>query len=269
MNNTLVRTLTAAVLLAIVAAVYFIGGQTGFLYLCYLVIILVQREIAGLLFYSHSQLFKSICTLFSALTTILIVSVQDQVILFATLFLIFQISLCLFVFCNKGVRESRELFANITLNFFYAGCLPATIIQLLFLNLGLQWLVSCLLVVFAGDVFAYFVGTRFGSIKLLPLLSPKKSLQGSLGGLFGSALFGYLSCLLFFPQQNPAVFVAVGLIAGIFAQTGDFFESGLKRTANIKDSSHILPGHGGFLDRFDGVLFAAPIFYLFALFSAI
>jgi phosphatidate cytidylyltransferase len=118
-----------------------------------------------------------------------------------------------------------------------------------------------LAVVFAGDIGAYIFGSIFGKTKIAPLLSPKKSLQGGIGGLLFSAMaavgFSY-----FLPNTPVFVLFFCGLLGGLLGQVGDFFESLVKRVAGVKDSGSIMPGHGGVLDRLDGVLLAAPLFYV-------
>ncbi len=128
---------------------------------------------------------------------------------------------------------------------------------------GMVWIFLLLAVIFAGDVGAYYVGSYFGRHRLCPAISPKKTIEGALGGLAANLVVGSAVKGLFLPQVPwtlaPIFFIAIGL-AG---QAGDLFESQLKRVSGIKDSGTILPGHGGFLDRIDALLFAAPLTYLF------
>ncbi len=118
------------------------------------------------------------------------------------------------------------------------------------------------------DTCAYLVGVMFGKHKLAPVLSPKKSIEGSIGGILGSALLGFLYALIFKGNiheiSNPMItFPIVCAIGGIISQIGDLAASGIKRNNDIKDYGHLIPGHGGILDRFDSVIFTAPIiFYL-------
>jgi phosphatidate cytidylyltransferase len=111
--------------------------------------------------------------------------------------------------------------------------------------------------VWATDSSAYFVGRAIGKWKLAPEISPGKTLEGALGGLFFAILFGALFGWLFF--RNVWLGVAIGAVAGVFGQIGDLFESALKRELGIKDFGGIMPGHGGVLDRFDSLLFVAPL----------
>lgn len=117
------------------------------------------------------------------------------------------------------------------------------------------------------DTCAYLVGVMFGKHKLAPVLSPKKSIEGSIGGIVGSALLGLLYAYIFkehIAMSNDMVLIPViCAIGAIISQIGDLAASGIKRDHEIKDYSHLIPGHGGILDRFDSVIITAPIiFYL-------
>lgn len=146
------------------------------------------------------------------------------------------------------------------LGFFYVGLFPGFAIALLGLEHGIALYMGLLGIVFAGDTFAYFFGRFLGKTKLLEVVSPKKTRAGSVGGLIGSAIFGAI--LARFVEIPTSHLVGIAIVAGAFAQVGDLFESLVKRLADVKDSGRIMPGHGGFLDRLDGVLFAAPVFYV-------
>jgi phosphatidate cytidylyltransferase len=128
---------------------------------------------------------------------------------------------------------------------------------------GHRWLLAALAVVWAADTGAYFAGRRFGKRKLAPRISPNKTVEGLVGGLVAAVLagigFGLIAGAA--PEQLPAVAV-VALAAGLFSVVGDLFESLLKRHVGVKDSGHVIPGHGGVLDRLDGVLAALPAFAL-------
>lgn len=112
-------------------------------------------------------------------------------------------------------------------------------------------------VCWATDAFALFVGRATGKHKLSPKLSPAKTLEGAFGGFVAAVLAGALFGWLFFGSIVGGL--AIGAITGILAQVGDLFESALKREAGIKDFGNVMPGHGGALDRFDSLLFVAPV----------
>ncbi len=133
---------------------------------------------------------------------------------------------------------------------------------------GHRWLLVALAVVWAADTGAYFSGRRFGGKlfkgrKLAPRISPNKTIEGLVGGVLAAMVAGVLLALVAgaTTAQLPAV-ALVSLLAGLFSVVGDLFESLLKRHAGVKDSGHLIPGHGGILDRLDGVLAALPAFAL-------
>ena len=120
-------------------------------------------------------------------------------------------------------------------------------------------------VTWATDSGAYFVGSAFGRHKLYRKISPKKSVEGALGGLFFSVLFAVICKYWFYHELNLHDAVALGLILGTVGQIGDLAESMIKRSARIKDSGGIFPGHGGVLDRIDSVLLNAPALYYYTM----
>ena len=128
---------------------------------------------------------------------------------------------------------------------------------------GHRWLLTALMVVWAADTGAYFSGRRFGKRNLSPNISPNKTVEGLVGGLLLAVVVGVVLSLVAGAsvEQLPAV-ALVSAIAALFSVVGDLFESLLKRHAGVKDSGHLIPGHGGILDRLDGVLAALPAFAL-------
>ena len=128
---------------------------------------------------------------------------------------------------------------------------------------GAVWLCFLLCIIFAGDTGAYYIGSYWGKHKLCPAVSPKKTVEGAFGGLVSNLIAGVVFKCFFLPGAPWGRSILFFLSAGIAGQVGDLFESEYKRLANIKDSGAILPGHGGVLDRFDALLFAAPVAYFF------
>lgn len=121
-----------------------------------------------------------------------------------------------------------------------------------------------LILVWANDTFAYLVGMSMGRTKLLERISPKKTWEGTIGGALCCGIAAYVMSL-FCDQLSATAWVGLGLVTAPAATLGDLVESQMKRRAGIKDSGHLLPGHGGILDRFDATLIVSPIavFYLF------
>jgi phosphatidate cytidylyltransferase len=114
-----------------------------------------------------------------------------------------------------------------------------------------------------ADTFAYYVGSSIGRHRLAPRLSPKKSWEGAIGGIVGSVLGALLAHLWFYQRLPLSHAIVIGLVLGAAAILGDLAESLVKRATGVKDSSSLIPGHGGLLDRADSLLFAAPILYYY------
>ncbi len=131
-----------------------------------------------------------------------------------------------------------------------------------------HWLAYALILNWVGDGFAYYVGKSLGRHRLATQISPNKTWEGSVASLAGSLLFGviYLNRTLAVPLLEAGILTAAANIAG---QAGDLAESALKRGAGVKDSSSLLPGHGGLLDRVDSSLFALPVVYLKLYFASL
>ena len=130
---------------------------------------------------------------------------------------------------------------------------------------GFFWLFSLLTTVFAGDALAYYGGSYLGKHELSSI-SPNKTWEGVAFHLLGSPIILYVLHSYYFEQSPTLLLLILGLLVSILAQIGDFFESILKRVANVKDSGSLLPGHGGSLDRFDALMLTAPPYYYYVLF---
>lgn len=170
---------------------------------------------------------------------------------------------CLFpVFsCSKtGYWESALSFWGI----IYIGGLAGFLLAIRLLPDGLAFTILLLLMVWVEDILAYFAGSMFGKTLLASKISPKKTWEGTIAGVTGSSLTGLLLPRFFSLSSFnlPAGFL-LGLMIGTAATLGDLSQSALKRTAGVKDSGKLLPGHGGVLDRFDSLFFAAPLFYFY------
>ena len=117
-------------------------------------------------------------------------------------------------------------------------------------------------VLWAGDIFAYFVGLTAGRRAIFPVISPKKTLEGALGGLAGSLVCGWAYARWFWQTADSKTVLPIALLVALAGQAGDLVESALKRSAHLKDSGSLLPGHGGLLDRLDSLLLGAPVLWL-------
>ncbi|MDG1431416.1 MAG: phosphatidate cytidylyltransferase [Paracoccaceae bacterium] len=140
--------------------------------------------------------------------------------------------------------------------FAFAAMIGTTglVLQLLRIELGLAWLLWLVLVVVATDIAGYFAGRLIGGPKFWPSLSPKKTWSGTVAGWIASGFVGFL-----FGAAFAGPFILFSIAVSVASQMGDIAESALKRRFEVKDSSNLIPGHGGFLDRFDGMIAAALV----------
>jgi phosphatidate cytidylyltransferase len=126
-------------------------------------------------------------------------------------------------------------------------------------QVGRDNVIFLFLVVWASDISAYLAGRALGGPRLMPAVSPNKTWSGALGGLAGAMAIGFMTAASFSSGINVPWALSIAAILGVAAQAGDLLESWIKRRFGVKDSSGLIPGHGGLLDRLDGVLAAAPV----------
>ena len=126
-------------------------------------------------------------------------------------------------------------------------------------------IISVFLLIWSNDTFAFIVGKSIGKIKLFESVSPKKTVEGFLGGIVFAVLTSYIISKYYIEikESNIYIWIITAIIVGVFGTIGDLIESKFKRIAGTKDSGKIMPGHGGILDRLDSVIFVAPIIFLF------
>jgi len=145
----------------------------------------------------------------------------------------------------------------------YLGLTLGTLSMTRLLPLG-EWLIFFLLLVtWASDTGAYLVGTLYGRHRLAPTISPKKTVEGLVGGLIAAIIAGYAARWWFLPELSGLDCLILATLLTITGLWGDLTESAMKRSVGMKDSGGILPGHGGMLDRLDSLLFTAPVFYYY------
>jgi phosphatidate cytidylyltransferase len=164
----------------------------------------------------------------------------------------------------------REILRSLGAMAFAQLYVPFTMSHLLlFLRLpnGRRWILLVLAVIFAGDTGAFYSGRLWGRHRLASVLSPKKTIEGAVGGLMASLAMTALAGKLLNPAPLKVVaLLLLGLGLALVGQVGDLMESMIKRASRVKDAGALLPGHGGMLDRLDSLLFAFPLTYYVALF---
>lgn len=259
----------ASALIAVVVlilAVYF-GREKGIHFIVLLAVVRGSFEVARMFFTADHPPF--IKRLFVTLSTVVFLIVTQESLRFISgvaIILSFVLVASLGIVFHRYFKSLDQILAFVAktcLGLVYTCFLPAAVVWTSQSNNGIEWFLCLLAVIFAGDIGAYIFGVSFGKTKIAPLLSPNKSIEGALGGLlFSTVVAGAFQFLL--PNTPLTVLLLCGLVGGVLGQIGDFFESLIKRVSGVKDSGSIMPGHGGVLDRLDGVLLAAPLFYLAA-----
>jgi len=171
-----------------------------------------------------------------------------------------------YVVSGRTLDDALPSSAIATMATLYVGMLGGSLIRLrsdFASPIGPKLVFFLLLVVWLGDAGAYYVGRRFGRHLLASRISPKKTIEGGLGGIAVAVITAVIAHFTFFPKF-PLVHAAIaGVILSITGVIGDLAESMWKRSAAVKDSGTLIPGHGGFLDRFDSVFYTAPILYVY------
>lgn len=189
---------------------------------------------------------------------------------FQVSFFIIFLMLLLFVYVFGFPKYKTDQIAIAFMGLFYVSVMLSYIYQVRMRADGgaiLVWLIF--IGAWGSDTCAYCVGVLLGKHKVAPKLSPKKSVEGCIGGIVGAALLGFLYATILKDKihwiENPQVsFAIIGAISSIISQIGDLAASAIKRNHEIKDYGKLIPGHGGVLDRFDSIIFTAPIVYYLA-----
>ena len=167
-------------------------------------------------------------------------------------------------FSRESFRESLSIMSVSLLGVVWVGGSGGFIAVLRGFPNGVETIFFLFIVVWANDIAAMFTGKTLGKRKLAPKISPGKTVEGAIGGIIAGILAGVLTTFYMdVPGVDPWLAIPVSGGIGLFALTGDLGESILKRAAGEKDASDIIPGHGGLLDRIDGLLMAGPAFYCY------
>lgn len=259
MNSFQQRALSAVAAVAAVIALLYFAEKRGMQILICFGVVVGTRELISMLFKdvrsrSSRVIFYILSVLIFALSSL---NLAMSGAIFACVAVVFSLLTLLIQNKFENLQELADFQAKSLLGFFYVGLLPSFAMQILELPQGIGWFLTLMAVVLCGDTGAYLSGWAFGKHKLMPMVSPKKTIEGAIGGLFSSMIAGAVAAHYLGQPTLPMALLA--LAAGIVGQFGDLFESLLKRVADVKDSGQFMPGHGGILDRIDGVLFASPV----------
>ncbi len=182
-------------------------------------------------------------------------------------FVLFFFICFLSVLRYPGSRHDPNFLAEVTavvLGVIYISVMPSALIALR--KLGFEIALMPLILTWLYDTFAYITGRALGRHRLYEKVSPKKTWEGAILGLILTLPFAYFLCRVWVPKLNFADACIITLAIGILGTIGDLFESAMKREVGLKDASKVFPGHGGFLDRLDSLIFNLPFFYLYLLY---
>jgi len=164
---------------------------------------------------------------------------------------------------GRDVRAAFAHAAAVVLGVWYVAWLLGHFVLLRGLPGGREWVVFVLIVTWIGDAAAYYVGRAVGGRPLAPIISPKKTVAGGIGGVVGSAVAAVFGAAWLVDGLTRPEAVALGMGMGLAGMMGDLVESMIKRSAGLKDSGNLIPWHGGILDKIDGLLFTAPMLYYY------
>jgi len=233
---------------------------------------LLLLVVVNLGIYEYCRIFKSKDYHLPLVYGLLGVTLFLVVIYFQQIALVYPLIVILFAGLYMHALFKMDRFsiaeaAIILWGIIYLGGLGGYMLMLRMLPEGAFYTYLLLFSVWLHDTLAYFIGTKWGVRKFAPLISPNKSVEGSMAGILGLTAIMFSTSILFptFLPLAPLQALFLGLGIAVFAQLGDLLESALKRQIEVKDSGALIPGHGGILDRFDSLLFTAPFVYYFFL----
>ncbi|MGB9600225.1 MAG: phosphatidate cytidylyltransferase [Myxococcota bacterium] len=168
------------------------------------------------------------------------------------------------LFSIKDIKGASAKLGYLFAGMMYIGLFPSFIplIRNYDRENGFYYLFTFLAVIWLSDTFAYFIGKSIGRHKLYEMISPRKTIEGSIGGVVGGIIGVYIIALFFKKSPSIDFVLLVGVLVNLIGQAGDLFESMFKRDRGVKDSGDLIPGHGGMLDRVDAIIFSAPVMYL-------
>ncbi|HED07610.1 MAG TPA: phosphatidate cytidylyltransferase [Ignavibacteria bacterium] len=265
-NNTFLRILVSAITIPLIIFISYSGGVLFFVFVMF---------ISLLSYYEFTTFIKKIdisANFWVGFGGALFVLLNNKYHYLDTYTFVLLLILVLFFF--ELFRKQGATIANIgstLIGVFYIGFFASTIIGIreIYPHIGNLYerggyiIISIFVTIWVCDSAAFFGGTALGKHKLFPRVSPKKSWEGAVFGFLFAIGTMALAKVIVLAFLSWTTIIVIGFIIGVFGQIGDLIESLLKRSANVKDSSHLIPGHGGIFDRFDSLLFSAPIILLY------
>lgn len=261
MTKSFLERLISGIILVIIALVTIILGKDVLLVTVVAISVIGFYELAKV--YGLQWKLPGICGYIATIGYYALIRMdyKEYIIVFFIAYLIVLMGIYVFTFPKFKAEDVMVCFFGM----FYVVLMLSYIYQVRMMQDGayIVWLIF--LCSWGCDTCAYLVGVMFGKHKMAPVLSPKKSIEGGIGGVAGAALLGFIYATIFKDKitidNANIIFPIVCAVGGIISQIGDLTASGIKRNHDIKDYSRLIPGHGGILDRFDSVIITAPIIY--------
>ncbi|TDT70648.1 phosphatidate cytidylyltransferase [Hypnocyclicus thermotrophus] len=262
------RIIIAIVLVILTLLIYYLGG-IPLLIFTNLVIIFGMSEFYKMLSYGNKKYNKYLGYFFGLIIPNGYYLQKMGYINFkhgTALFVVGIIILLTYRVLRNQIQNTSEYFMNTLLPVIYVSFMFSHILAISFLVEGKLWLITIQTLVWISDTFAYIVGMNIGRKffkKGLSVISPKKSIEGSIGSIIFTIITMFLINIVFFDGIKIIHLIIIPVIVSFFGQIGDLVESIFKREYEIKDSGHILGEHGGILDRYDSLIFVLPLMYYY------
>lgn len=255
------RVISGAVLVVILAITLYFGEivTCGFMALVSLVGNMELLRVYGV----NKKTPGIVCYLATVLYYIAIyLDRMDIIVPMMVVYLLVMLAVYVLTFPTYSDKQIMAAF----MDFFYVSVMLSFVYLIRNMEHGLVLVLLIFVSSWINDTCAYFVGRALGKHKMAPVLSPKKSIEGLIGGIVGAGVFGAVFGILFDKYVDtmnyaPLLFAVVGAVGALPAVIGDLAASAIKRNNDIKDYGKLIPGHGGILDRFDSIIFTAPIIY--------
>ncbi|MBU2228506.1 MAG: phosphatidate cytidylyltransferase [Proteobacteria bacterium] len=262
MTPHLKRWITGAIAVPILFGIIAYGSEIAF------AVLIIAASLAGMLEYNRMAFGEGISrekiqTMAIAFVILLTAVSGDFRLLAAVMSLGVMAAMMLHLLRMREGEPDMGPVAKMILGIMYVPLLMSHFILIRKAEEGVLWVFFILVLAFSGDIAAYYAGKGLGRRKLLPNVSPGKTVEGIIGLIMGSIAGCLLFRQLFFPLLPVWHAVVLGLVGSVVGQLGDLCESALKRAAGVKDSGALLPGHGGILDRLDCLMFIAPFVYYY------
>ncbi|MFC2075084.1 phosphatidate cytidylyltransferase [Bdellovibrionota bacterium] len=266
------RIITGIIGVALLIAIVIFGGKVGVTLLSAALVILCSFEYFHLFFPAQNHNVFKWVGMFLTFFLFTIFSIELPELYFLVIFVLLIFSLFILALILARDLTTEELPELVTsLGYILIGAIYLAL-AFSFLpklreqsQIGITLTFVSFLIPWAGDTGAFFVGKQWGKRPLFKVISPAKTVEGLWGGIVLCVACLFLARWLFFPELSFFDCVALGILGTIISHLGDLFESLLKRSRGVKDSGFLIPGHGGFLDRFDGFMFVVPFLYFYSM----